>query len=66
MQRPAGIVEKFVVSADGTRIFAGALGVPDKPALIFVHGFTLSGSIFDDLFARLESSKDYYLASLLL
>ena len=63
MQRPADIVEKFIESADGTRIFAGALGDPDKPALVFVHGFTLSSSVFDDLFARTESSKEYYLAS---
>lgn len=66
MQRPADIIEKFIGSADGTRIFAGALGDPKKPALVFVHGFTLSGSIFDDLFGRPGSPKDHYLVSLFL
>lgn len=61
MERPAKIVERYIISADGTKVFAGALGDPTKPALVFVHGFSLCSSIFNDLFARSENSKGYYL-----
>lgn len=64
MQRPAELVEKFVVSKDGTRVFAGALGNPEKPALIFVHGIMTSSSVFNEIFSSPENSKDFYLVRL--
>lgn len=63
MQAPLNISENFVVSADGTRIFAGAVGNPSNPALVFVHGFTLCGDVFNDIFANSDYSKDFYLVS---
>ena len=63
MESPANLIEKFVISADGTRIHAGALGDPNKPALVFVHGITLSGSIFNELFAKLNELNEFYLVS---
>lgn len=63
MEKPGNLVEKFVTSADGTKVFAGALGNPEKPSLIFVHGWTLNSSIFNELFTKLELSKEFYLVS---
>ena len=59
-----GIIEKLIVSADGIRIFAGALGDSNKPALVFSHSSTLSSSNFDDLFAKPENSRDFFLVSI--
>lgn len=66
MERPAHLIEKFVVSADGTRVFAGALGNPEKPALVFIHGMTLSGSVYNNLFSMPELSNDFYLVGITL
>ncbi|KZT52832.1 alpha/beta-hydrolase, partial [Calocera cornea HHB12733] len=44
-------ISKLVHSADGTPIYAEALGDPSKPALVFVHGFALSLTCFDDVFS---------------
>lgn len=63
MQRPSNIVEKFVVSADGTKVFGGAVGDSEKPALIFVHGYSLTSSVFNNFFANPENSVDFYLVS---
>ena len=63
MEKPANLIEKFVVSADGTRVFAAALGDPSKPALVFVHEIALSGSVFNKLFAKLNEMNEFYLVS---
>ena len=63
MEKPTHLIEKFVLSADGTKVFAGALGDPSKPALVFIHGITLSSSIFNNIFALPELSQDFYLVS---
>lgn len=55
MLTPANITENFIVSADGTRVFVGAVGDPGRPALVFVYGFTLCGDIFNDIFANSEN-----------
>jgi len=44
-------MSKFLKSADGTEIYADAVGDPSKPAVVFVHGFSLSSFVFDALFA---------------
>ena len=64
MERPAHLIEKFVVSADGTKVFAGALGNPEKPALVFIHGITLSDSVYNNLFSMPDLSNDFYLVSI--
>lgn len=63
MEKPTHLIETFVLSADGTKVFAGALGDPRKPALVFIHGITLSSSIFNNIFALPELSQDFYLVS---
>ncbi|KDQ07180.1 hypothetical protein BOTBODRAFT_120362 [Botryobasidium botryosum FD-172 SS1] len=40
-----------IVSRDGTEIYADAAGSPARPAVVFVHGFSLAASAFDALFA---------------
>lgn len=42
---------KVVVSKDGIEIYADAVGDPTKPALVFIHGFSLSSIVFDSIFA---------------
>lgn len=63
MERPRNIAEKFVTSADGTRVFAGAVGDPSRPALVFVHGYSLTSEVFNEIFAKPENSRDFYLVS---
>lgn len=50
----------IVKSSDGTEIFATAEGNPLKPSIVFVHGFALSGVVFDDLFEN-RLLADFYL-----
>lgn len=61
MNRPSNLTEKFVVSADGSKIFASAVGNPEKPALVFVHGYALTSAVFNDIFSNPWNSKDFYL-----
>ena len=42
---------KTVRSSDDTLIYAEAIGNPKKPHVVFVHGISLSGAVFDNLFA---------------
>ncbi|EJD03372.1 alpha/beta-hydrolase [Fomitiporia mediterranea MF3/22] len=57
------ILRKFVHSADGTKIYADAVGDSAHPALVFVHGFSSSAAVFDDIFSNPDNSKEFYLAS---
>lgn len=41
---------KVLVSADGTEVYADAVGDPAKPAVVFIHGFSLSTIVFDTIF----------------
>lgn len=54
-------VEKFAKSSDGTPIFARAVGDSSKPSLVFVHGMSLSGVVFDDLFKDKTLLDRFYL-----
>ncbi|KAL0960080.1 hypothetical protein HGRIS_011725 [Hohenbuehelia grisea] len=54
-------VVKNVTSADGTTIYADATGDPGKQSLVFVHGFSFSGVVFDRLFTNKKLSKNFYL-----
>lgn len=48
-------ISQFVTSSDGTRLYVDAVGVTDenikmKPTIVFIHGFSMSGLVFDNLF----------------
>lgn len=55
---------KVLTSSDGTEIYAEAVGNPLKPHVVFVHGFTLSGAVFDRIFLNAKFQESYYLVSL--
>ncbi|KAF8972045.1 alpha/beta-hydrolase [Flammula alnicola] len=56
-------VATTIKSSDGTDIFANAAGNSSNPSLIFVHGFALSGSVFEGLFHDRRLLKRFYLVS---
>ncbi|KAF8990565.1 alpha/beta-hydrolase [Cyathus striatus] len=53
----------LIMSSDGTQIFASAVGNPRNPPIVFVHGYTLSAAVFDDLFKEQQLNSRYYLLS---
>ncbi|KZT52833.1 alpha/beta-hydrolase [Calocera cornea HHB12733] len=58
---PPESISKVVHSADGTPIYAEALGDPSKPALVFIHGFVVSLICFDDIFSDPKWREAVYL-----
>ncbi|KAL0961111.1 hypothetical protein HGRIS_006088 [Hohenbuehelia grisea] len=52
---------KLLKSADGTTIYADAIGNPAKQSLVFLHGFALSGVVFDNLFTNKKLLDNFYL-----
>ncbi|KAF9480729.1 alpha/beta-hydrolase [Pholiota conissans] len=52
-----------ITSSDGTDIFATAAGNPHNPSLVFVHGFALSGIVFDNLFHNKYLLAHFYLVA---
>lgn len=52
----------YVDSADGTRIYAEAVGDPAKPPMVFIHGGSLSSIIFDPIFNDTKWTDRLYLA----
>ncbi|KAG7442768.1 alpha/beta-hydrolase [Guyanagaster necrorhizus] len=52
---------QLVPSKDGALIYADASGDPTKPCLVFVHGLSLSGAVFDNLFANPKLTENFYL-----
>ncbi|KAK0190048.1 Alpha/Beta hydrolase protein [Armillaria mellea] len=52
---------QLVPSKDGALIYTDAVGNPAKPCLVFVHGFTLSGAVFDNLFINPKLIANFYL-----
>ncbi len=57
---------QLVSSKDGALINVDAVGDPTKPCIVFVHGITLSGAVFDNLFAYPKLIAKFYLVSSLL
>ena len=55
------IVTKVLHSADGTPIYAEAVGDSTKPSVIFVHGFALSGIAFDGIFGGGDQGRDRWI-----
>ncbi|KZV68761.1 alpha/beta-hydrolase [Peniophora sp. CONT] len=54
-------VVKELTSKDGTVIYADAIGDPSKPHVVFVHGLSLSGAVFNDMFADARYNSEFYL-----
>lgn len=54
-------VVKNITSEDGTAIYADAIGDPSKPQIVFIHGLCLSGAVFDDVFADVRYSSEFYM-----
>jgi len=52
---------RLVKSADGTDIYAEAAGDSSKPALIFLHGFSMSSIAFDAIFSDPKWLAEVYL-----
>lgn len=52
---------KIIISADGSKIYAEASGDPRKPSIVFIHGFSLCGAVFDNIFANEDFGASFYL-----
>lgn len=50
-----------LTSVDGTRIYAEALGSPSNPPLLWIHGDSFSGLVFDKQFADPRLADSYYM-----
>lgn len=57
---------KIVQSKDKTEIYADAAGDPSKQAIVFIHGFSLSGIVFDSIFFDPHYTENFYLVRSLL
>lgn len=55
---------KLLRSADGTEIYAEAIGDPSKPTLVFVHGIAVSSLCFDNIFTDPKWTDRVYLVGL--
>ncbi|KAJ7577065.1 Alpha/Beta hydrolase protein [Mycena floridula] len=55
------ITKALVTSSDGAKIYAEAVGDSGKPALILVHGYTLSTVVFDKQFHDLLLQKELFM-----
>lgn len=52
---------KYVSSSDGLKIYADSNNNVGKPAIVFIHGFRLSGACFDRVFEDAEFSSKFHL-----
>ncbi|KAJ7641579.1 Alpha/Beta hydrolase protein [Roridomyces roridus] len=52
---------RLLKSADGTEIYAQATGDASKPAIVFIHGFSMNSFVFDSIFADPEWIAHVYL-----
>jgi pimeloyl-ACP methyl ester carboxylesterase len=55
---------KTVTSSDGCSICADAVGSPSKPCLVFIHGYTLSAAVWDDIFSEPHYTEQFFLVCL--
>ena len=55
------ILEKRLISPDGTLVYAEAVGMPSNPHLVFLHGFSLSTVVFDSIFHNTRYADAFYL-----
>ncbi|OCB92236.1 alpha/beta-hydrolase [Sanghuangporus baumii] len=52
---------RVLTSSDGCRIYADAVGDSSKPCLVFIHGFSLSAAVFDNIFFDARYSSEFFL-----
>ncbi|KAJ7896286.1 Alpha/Beta hydrolase protein [Mycena olivaceomarginata] len=52
---------RLLKSADGTEIYAEAVGDASKPAVVFIHGFSMSSMAFNAIFADPQWISKVYL-----
>ena len=52
---------RYLTSADGSTVYAEAVGDPSKPHVVFLHGFSLSTVVFDCIFYNPRYAKEFYL-----
>ncbi|PFH46681.1 hypothetical protein AMATHDRAFT_43441 [Amanita thiersii Skay4041] len=55
------LVQKYVKSMDGTQIYADSAGDPKNPAIVLIHGFSLSSLVFDPIFDDPAWTRHVYL-----
>jgi pimeloyl-ACP methyl ester carboxylesterase len=58
-------VARTLKSTDGNDIYADATGDPQNPSIVFVHGMTFSGAVFDCLFANKRLLEKFYLVCII-
>ncbi|KAG7440100.1 alpha/beta-hydrolase [Guyanagaster necrorhizus] len=51
----------MLISADGTTIYADASGDPSRPAIVFIHGVSLSSVVWNDIFNDTKWTDLFYL-----
>ncbi|KAK0200292.1 Alpha/Beta hydrolase protein [Desarmillaria ectypa] len=51
----------MLISADGTKIYADASGDSTKPAIVFIHGVSLSSVVWNDIFHDTNWTDLFYL-----
>jgi pimeloyl-ACP methyl ester carboxylesterase len=54
---------RLLKSADGTNIYAEAVGDSSKPAVVFIHGFSMSTIAFNAIFSDPQWIASAYLVS---
>lgn len=55
---------RYLTSADGSKLYVEAIGDPTKPSIVFIHGFTLSGAVFDNIFFNKDFNSSFYVVRL--
>jgi hypothetical protein len=56
---------RMLISADGTEIYANAIGDPSNQAIVFIHGFVWSLMAFDDIFTNPHWTNQFHLVRFL-
>ena len=54
-------VAKCLTSADGTAVYAEAIGDPTNPHIVFLHGFWLASVVWDCIFYNPRYTDQFYL-----
>lgn len=55
---------RILTSSDRTPIYADAVGDHSKQCLLFIHGITLSGVVFDNVFSNEAYATEFYMVSI--
>lgn len=58
------LMSELIISSDGSTIYAEAIGNHTGQHIIFLHGFTLSSAVFDNIFFDTRYHKEYFLVSI--